>query len=128
MPAPLRAVPLATAVASTLLAIATGCSRSPDAPAASAPAGAGPVQAASAGRAVYEAQGCARCHAINGQGGRMGPDLTRVGAQPGRTAEQLAEHVRNPKAHNPGSRMPAFEGKISEQDLKALGEYLASLK
>jgi mono/diheme cytochrome c family protein len=40
----------------------------------------------------------------------------------------LAEHVKNPKTHNPGSRMPAFEGKISDADLRALSAYLASLK
>jgi mono/diheme cytochrome c family protein len=66
-----------------------------------------------------------------GPGGRGpgGPSLAHVGSKPGRTAEWIAEHVRNPKAHNPRSRMPAFgEEKISEGDLAALGEYLASLK
>ena len=36
--------------------------------------------------------------------------------------------VRNPKSVNPSARMPAHGGKINEADLKALGEYLASLK
>ena len=81
-----------------------------------------------AGRAAFDNNGCARCHSINGQGGRMGPDLTRVGGQPGHTPVWLAEHVKNPKTHNPGSRMPAFEGKISDTDLRALSAYLASLR
>ena len=58
----------------------------------------------------------------------MGPDLTRVGADPSHTPQWLAEHVKNPRSQNPTSRMPAFEGKISDQDLLALGTYLASLK
>lgn len=58
----------------------------------------------------------------------MGPDLSRVGAEPGRTAEWIIEHIKHPQSHNPGSRMPAFAGKINDSDLKALGDYLASLK
>ena len=80
------------------------------------------------GKAVYDSNGCTRCHSINGQGGRMGPDLSRTGATAGHTSEWLVAHVRNPKMHNPGSRMPPFEGKITDQNLMALGAYLASLK
>jgi cytochrome c oxidase cbb3-type subunit III len=43
----------------------------------------GPVEAAKGdpvkGKAVYEANGCATCHAINGQGGGVGPQLTTIG-------------------------------------------------
>jgi mono/diheme cytochrome c family protein len=80
------------------------------------------------GRAVYEKQGCANCHAVNGQGGRKAPDLSRVGADAEHTPEWLVEHIKNPKAHNPRSSMPAFAGKIDDKDLLALGAYLASLK
>ena len=31
------------------------------------------------GQAVYEANGCATCHAINGKGGGVGPQLTTIG-------------------------------------------------
>jgi mono/diheme cytochrome c family protein len=55
--------------------------------------------------------------------------LAHVGSKPDRTAQWLADHVRDPKSHNPGSRMPSFgPDKISDPDLAALGEYLASLK
>src|SRR5271154_1063586 len=34
------------------------------------------------GKALYTGKGhCAQCHAIHGEGGRMGPDLTHVGRQ-----------------------------------------------
>ncbi|HZO87345.1 MAG TPA: cytochrome c [Chthonomonadaceae bacterium] len=96
----------------------------------SAPASAptGSTDLVSAGKAVYDANGCARCHAIGGAGGRMGPDLSKVGAEPTHTPEWLVQHVKNPKSQNPASRMPPFEGKISDKDLLALGAYLASLK
>ncbi len=35
------------------------------------------------GRVVYESSGCATCHIISGEGGGVGPELTRVGAMRG---------------------------------------------
>ena len=94
-----------------------------------------------AGRKVFDMQ-CARCHGIGegsagGFGGprggpgmaRMrGPDLGTIGRDPSHTVDWLMEQIRNPKAHKSDSRMPAFEGKINDADLRALAEYLASLK
>ena len=40
------------------------------------------------------ALGCSTCHMIEGKGGRLGPDLTTVGAS--RPTEYLVESVRNP--------------------------------
>ena len=57
-----------------------------------------------------------------------GPDLGKLGADAAHTPQWLADHVRNPKAHKPQSRMPAYAGKIPEEDLIALADYLASLK
>jgi mono/diheme cytochrome c family protein len=104
----------------------------------------GEVDRLAAGRRVFEANDCARCHAVGGgpagagspdgvprmgRGGRnRGPDLAHVGQDPAHTVAWLMEHVRDPKSHKPESRMPSFEGKISEDDLRALAEYLASLK
>jgi mono/diheme cytochrome c family protein len=97
-------------------------------PAQPAPAAPNNQQLLAAGKGVYDAVGCARCHAIGGQGGRMGPDLTRTGAVRGHTVAWLVAHVNNPRAHNPQSRMPAFEGRIPEKELQALGAFLAALK
>jgi cytochrome c553 len=77
------------------------------------------------GRQVYDSNRCSRCHRIGGAGGRRGPDLSRVGAT--HPADWLSEHVRSPKSHRPDSTMPAF-GRLQPADLRALGEYLASLK
>jgi cytochrome c oxidase cbb3-type subunit 3 len=49
------------------------------------------------GKTLYTGKGqCAQCHAINGQGGRMGPDLTRVGRQ--RSLKYLRESLVDPNA------------------------------
>lgn len=80
------------------------------------------------GADVFNANGCGRCHAVNGRGGRRGPDLSKVGAEDEHTVDWLIAHIKNPKQHKPDSRMPAFEGKISESDLKVLAEFLAGLK
>jgi mono/diheme cytochrome c family protein len=77
-----------------------------------------------AGKGVFDANGCAKCHS----GGGRAPDLSHAGADPTHTPQWLAQHVKNPRSQNPRSRMPAFEGKISDPDLNALGTYLASLK
>jgi mono/diheme cytochrome c family protein len=86
------------------------------------------------GRQLFD-RSCARCHTIGGatagggrRGGSRGPDLTTVGADPTHTVDWLVTHIRNPQAHRPDSRMPAFEGRMQPQDMRAVAEYLASLK
>jgi alcohol dehydrogenase (cytochrome c) len=37
---------------------------------------------------------CSQCHMVNGRGGRMGPDLSRIGAA--RTPAVIAENIRTP--------------------------------
>lgn len=68
-----------------------------------------------------------------GPGGMMGPkkgpDLGKVGKDPAHTVDWLTEYIRNPKSKKPDSKMPAFPAaRISDTDLHALAEYLASLK
>lgn len=47
------------------------------------------------GEAVFWDQaGCGSCHMVHGRGGRLGPDLSRVGAA--RSVEYLEESVREP--------------------------------
>lgn len=93
-----------------------------------------------AGKKVVVANGCFRCHSIDGVRGPVGggpglgmgrgrgPDLGKVGDDPAHTVEWFIAYIRNPKATKPDSRMPSFEGKIKEEELRTLAEYLASLK
>lgn len=80
-----------------------------------------------AGKAVYDKIVCSACHAINGKGGKGGPDLSKIGA--GHDAAFLTRQIRDPKKNNPASTMPAYDkDAISDADLKALVAYLRSLK
>jgi putative heme-binding domain-containing protein len=49
-----------------------------------------------AGRAVFSAE-CSGCHQVDGKGGRLGPDLSRVGAS--RSRPLLAHKIRHPSAY-----------------------------
>lgn len=47
------------------------------------------------GQRIFSGKGaCAGCHMVNGSGGRLGPDLTRVGAA--RSAPYLIDSIREP--------------------------------
>jgi cytochrome c oxidase cbb3-type subunit III len=45
-------------------------------------------------RQFFGKAACAQCHMVKGRGGRLGPDLTRVGAA--RSVEYLTESIREP--------------------------------
>src|SRR4051812_5903534 len=52
---------------------------------------------AAAGKAIYEGKGrCSTCHAINGEGGNLGPDLTAAGRS--RSLEYLMTSLVTPEA------------------------------
>ncbi|MBX9583832.1 MAG: cytochrome c [Gemmataceae bacterium] len=140
----------AAAVFGLVVAVVVGCGKKePEVPAgpppsyAGAPKFGGPgtpagPQRAKTGNAVFD-QHCLKCHSVDGGAaaggggpkGKMGgaPDLAKVAADPAHTPEWLAEHVRNPKAHSPGSKMPTFDAsKLSDEDLKSVVEYMSKLK
>lgn len=109
-------------------------------------------------RSLFDNHGCKRCHSLDpnagppdfaggpppggpppggpggpggfgGPGGPpRGPSLAHVGANPEHTAEWIAAHIRDPKAHNPRSRMPGFADKMSAEEIDRLAQFLASLK
>jgi len=54
---------------------------------------------AAAGAIVYQKNGCAQCHSIDGKGGFLGPDLTDIGAR--RALRHLRESVLDPDADIP---------------------------
>jgi mono/diheme cytochrome c family protein len=117
---------------SGLIGLAVGCDQNGK-PSNSGPSSAPPAVAEAAaptdGKGVFE-HSCAKCHSVTGgSGGRMkGPDLSHVGGQADHDAAWIAEHVRNPKSHKPGSRMPAFEGKLTPEQIKNVSEFLAAKK
>ncbi len=53
------------------------------------------------GASIYESVGCASCHVVNGRGGALGPELTRIGTLRG--APYLRDALVKPAAtHPPG--------------------------
>jgi putative heme-binding domain-containing protein len=53
----------------------------------------------SEGESIYRVTGCAQCHRVKGEGGRLGPDLTAVGRL--RSTEYLRQSIVEPDADVP---------------------------
>lgn len=136
--------PCAAAVFVLVVGVVVGCGKSeptsepPTGPGPGGPPGkfAGGPQRAKTGNAVFD-QHCLKCHAVDGgaegggpkgKGGWGNPDLGKVAADPAHTPEWLAEHVRNPRAHSPGSKMPEFASKLSDEEIKSVVDYMTKLK
>jgi mono/diheme cytochrome c family protein len=120
--------------ACTLLAIVIGCSpkESPTpSPSGATIGGTEPTGPHAAGQRVFNSR-CRNCHSVgdapSGGKKRMGPDLAHVAADPAHTREWLADFIRDPKSHKANAKMPAFGGKLNDQEFKDLLDYLASLK
>lgn len=96
------------------------------------PIGAGPAGGGlAAGALLFQQKGCSACHVVNGQGvAGVGPDLSRIGAQPydglPNTPEFLAQWLRDPAAKKPGTTMPRLP--LAANQVDELVEYLAGLK
>jgi mono/diheme cytochrome c family protein len=102
-----------------------------------------------AGKKIFNAH-CIRCHSdgsvamkgppmgegakegfkggFKGKKGFRGPDLSKVAANENHTPEWIRDHILDPQIHKEDSSMPKFQGKLSEDDLKNLVDYLSSLK
>ena len=78
------------------------------------------------GKTLYRQEGCFMCHQLNGEGGKVGPDLTTEGTR-GRTQEWLIGHFKDPPAYVPGSIMPPFKN-LTEEQLRALTAFLQNQK
>ena len=73
------------------------------------------------GALVFQNNQCRNCHAIDGQGGHRGPDLTSIGTI--QTEPQLVRQIIQG-----GGNMPAYGKNLSPQQIKALTAYLVSLR
>ncbi|HEX5139054.1 MAG TPA: c-type cytochrome [Planctomycetota bacterium] len=88
------------------------------------------------GKRLIQDKGCRACHVINGRGGAIGPDLTRVAEKgpeqydysrlttlPTLFGWHLA-HLQNPKSYSPDTVMPEFG--FSTEDAQSIGLVLLS--
>jgi cytochrome c oxidase subunit 2 len=87
------------------------------------------------GKALFVSLGCGACHAVRGVAqGRLGPDLSNVGARRTIAAGTLPGGVGNIAAWiasaqhlKPGNLMPSYD-RLEGPQLRALAAYLASLQ
>jgi len=77
------------------------------------------------GKNLYNQHRCDLCHQIGGQGGIIGPDLSKVGSK--REKEWLFTQIKDPKSHNPNTQMPAYP-QLSEEEIQAIVSFLAGFK
>ena len=83
----------------------------------------GLMQTASNGEKIYLREGCGNCHNFKGRGGATAPDLTSVTER--RSKTWIMAQIKNPKSHNPDSRMPEF-AHLSIIERYAIWKYLES--
>lgn len=65
-----------------------------------------------AGKAIYQSSGCASCHMIDGHGGSVGPELSRIGDMRGPAS--LKERLIDPGANLPQNGTGFFTSKWTE--------------
>lgn len=75
------------------------------------------------GSELFKSQGCMNCHSFKGKGGEACPDLTGVTRR--RNDGWIRDQIKDPKKHNPDSRMPDF-GYLSYRQISAIIRYLKS--
>jgi ubiquinol-cytochrome c reductase cytochrome b subunit len=76
------------------------------------------------GAVVFQNKNCRNCHALEGVGGRRGPDLTTVGTR--LTEGQLIDQVSNGTPG--GGNMPAYGKQMRPNEMAALVDFLVSLR
>lgn len=76
------------------------------------------------GAKIYQEK-CAVCHKVNGVGGEIGTDLSKVGQR--HDAVFLQTQLKDPALYKKDSKMPSFKD-MPKEDMDALIAYLLTLK
>jgi ubiquinol-cytochrome c reductase cytochrome b subunit len=76
------------------------------------------------GSLVFQYKNCRNCHALDGVGGRRGPDLTTVGTR--LTRNQLIDQISNGTPG--GGNMPAYGKQMTPAELDLVVDFLVSLR
>ena len=69
---------------------------------------------------------CLRCHVMGSVGGNEGPKLTSIGAK--MDEARIVKQITSPLAVNPIAEMPAFEGKLTAEEIHTLAQWLSRKK
>lgn len=78
------------------------------------------------GNSLYQEQGCANCHTINGVGSPVGPDL--AGLDERRTLSWVHRYIEDPLVLKPDSAMPGYQGTLAHEEIEGISLYLLSLE
>ncbi len=89
------------------------------------------------GYKLFRADGCIRCHTIDGYGGTMGPDLSHIGSK--RSFSWIAAQIAYPSAHFKRGSIVTISGKtypaimpnyehMPKSQVITISKYLESLK
>ncbi len=76
------------------------------------------------GAVVFQNKQCRNCHALDGLGGKRGPDLSDVGAR--LTYDQLVDQISNGTPG--GGNMPAYGKQMKPAEMAAIVDFLVSLR
>jgi ubiquinol-cytochrome c reductase cytochrome b subunit len=76
------------------------------------------------GAIQFQNKNCRNCHALDGLGGRRGPDLSKVGME--LTRNQLIDQISNGTPG--GGNMPAYGKQMKPTEMTALVDFLVSLR
>jgi ubiquinol-cytochrome c reductase cytochrome b subunit len=69
---------------------------------------------------------CGACHIIDGEGVKQGPDLTRAGEK--RDVKWLIDWINDPAEVDDLADMPAFNDKLTAEEIAAVAKYLGARK
>ncbi len=88
--------------------------------------------AVSGGPPVMYIKFCANCHGPNGEGARQGrlnfPPLLDVSTKPRRTVSDIVEILKDPPAYGISPPMRSFTDKLTDEQMKEIGEWIVKLK
>jgi len=73
-----------------------------------------------AGLKVYQVEGCASCHMLNGRGGTAGPDLSHVASK--LSGAEIEQQITKPR-----DKMPPYSD-ITPEDMTTLKDFLSTFK
>lgn len=71
---------------------------------------------------------CSACHGTRGQGASPFPRLIGVSAKPRRTVEDIIGLLKTPEAYGIQPPMKSYTGTLTEDEMRAIAEWVASLK
>lgn len=75
------------------------------------------------GEEIFEERGCNGCHVVNGEGGELGPDLTRAGFM--LQTQYIFRWILNPQSFKSNTRMANLD--LPEEEALAIALYVSTL-